>query len=167
MNDLTRAVLDALRERHTLERGWLYAEEVWCVPDSSWPDTLRRTPDGVYTGWSRSIDAYAMALWPSMRYERVAYEVKANRGDFLSELSDPGKRHYAMCLSNRMYFVMPDGVADKREIPDGCGIMLYRNGKVRVHKRAPWTWIEEWPTGFVACFGKRLAYPTRNGGDDG
>ena len=98
-----------------------------------------------------------MAIWESKRYERVAYEIKVSRADFLKELSDPGKRHFALALSNRFYFVLPDGVADKWEIPDGCGMMLYRNGSVRVHKQVPWKEIVEWPLGFVASFGRRLA----------
>lgn len=142
-------VLAALRLRHPPE-AWLYAEEVAYFITPGAPRHLR------YVGWGRIIDAFAMALWESRRFERVAYEIKVSRAGFLRELRNPDKRKFAMAFSNRFYFVMPVGIADKREIPDGCGMMIVRQGHARVHKQAPWREIEPWPPGFVASFGRRV-----------
>ena len=155
----------ALRLRHPPE-AWLYAEEVAYYTTSSTPRYLRRA-----RRWWRIIDAFAMSLWPSKKFERVAYEIKVNRADFLREIRDPDKRQFAMAFSNRFYFVMPDGVADKREIPDECGLMIVKEGRARIYKRAPWREIEPWPPGFVASFGRRvyrqaLAVARGNGDDD-
>lgn len=78
------------------------------------------------TGYGRQeryLDAFAMHLWPSKKFWRVAYEFKVSRSDFLAELSKPEKRDWGMRVSNEFYFVCPPGIAKKEEIPEGCGLL--------------------------------------------
>jgi len=149
----------ALRKRHALEKGWLYAEEVDFIPNRFWSVDLRtryraQRPSGVY---SCRIDAYAMAIWVHLSFERIAYEIKVSRNDFLRELRTPGKRFLAMEFSNSFYFVMPEGIATVDEVPKECGLMVYKNGKLRIRKRSPWTEVTEWPIGVIANLGRKWA----------
>ncbi len=62
----------------------------------------------VGTGYDRAVDAeqrldaWAMALWPSERYQRIAYEVKVSRSDFLAELQKPRKRRRALSTASTL-----------------------------------------------------------------
>ncbi len=71
----------------------------------------------------RRIDAWAMHCWPSERFERIAYEVKVSRSDFLSELKQPRKRRVGLLHSNSFYFITPPGIARIEEIPPECGLI--------------------------------------------
>jgi len=94
------------------------------------------------TGYGREaeqrIDAWAMALWPSAQFKRVAYEVKISRSDFLREIKDPGKRRRAMVFSNEFYFATPFGLLKESEIPPECGLVEIRpDGRLRTVVDAP------------------------------
>lgn len=63
----------------------------------------------------RRIDAFALNLWPSKHYQRVAFEIKVSRSDFLGELRHPAKRTHALFLSNIFWFVLAPGIYDPKE----------------------------------------------------
>ena len=113
----TRAILDALRQRHSqlgngASRTWVYAEEV-----------------RVATGFNaQSIDAFALHLWPSKHHLRIAYEVKASRSDLRRELDLVWKAKAAIDLSNQFYLVAPTdvltgGIIDS--FPEVWGVMAF------------------------------------------
>lgn len=85
------------------------------------------------TGWGKRseqrIDLWAIHPFPSRHVERIAFEVKVSRQDFLNELKDPLKRRGALLLSNRFYFVTPPGLARPEEIPIECGLIEVCPGK--------------------------------------
>jgi hypothetical protein len=64
-----------------------------------------------------------MSFYPSRKFERIAYEVKVSRSDFLREIADPNKREMAMSLSNRFYYVAPKGMIGKDDVPEDCGLI--------------------------------------------
>lgn len=55
--------------------------------------------------------------------ERLSFEIKISRADFLSEMRKPQKRRAAMAYSNRFYFVTPPGLIKAEEIPNECGLI--------------------------------------------
>lgn len=81
-----------------------------------------RVTTGATNAYEQRIDYFAMACWPSDRCERIAYEIKVTRSDFLRELKEPRKRKCALLYSNRFYFVTPAGLLRPEEIPPECGL---------------------------------------------
>lgn len=64
------------------------------------------------------------------------YEVKASRADFLKDIKDPVKQKALRCFANFFYYVAPEGIIKKEELPSWAGLieLIYREGKY---------WLEE------------------------
>lgn len=137
----TKQLLGFLRKRHSEYDKWVYVEELTTATGSA--DATR-------------IDAWAMHCWPSARHERIAYEVKVSRGDYLREMKTPGKRKYAMMFSNLFYFVTPRKLVSPEEVPAGCGLMEYNaDGRLYTRVSAPYR-ESTFPTwGFLAAVTRR------------
>ena len=107
----------------------------------------------------RIIDVFAMALIQSLNnYERIAYEIKVSRADWLSELRHPRKRAAAMSLSNRFFFVLAFGIYKKGDLPkDDCGILEITSQKqIKLIRRAKRRTIKPMPVGFIAALARRI-----------
>jgi hypothetical protein len=76
----------------------------------------------------QTLDAWALALWPSNGFARIAYEIKTSRADFLREVAHPLKRRRALLFSNEFYFVTPAGLVKPDEVPLECGLMELAEG---------------------------------------
>lgn len=141
-----------LRERHPAKE-WLFATE---VPTKTGHN--RRHKGGV--GGVRVIDAFAMHLWPSRGFERVAYEVKVRQSDWVFELEHPAKRAQAFYLSDKFYYVLGPGVRlEDRRLPHDlmdCGILVVEDGVLSM--RSPCRKDPGWPMPiwFAASFGRRI-----------
>lgn len=102
----------------------------------------------------RRIDFYAMNVWPSNSYHRVAYEIKLTRADFANEINDPTKREFAEKVANECYFVAPAGMIQPDELPEWWGLYeVVKNGlrrKVIAKQRK----IEDPPLAFVASLAR-------------
>ena len=96
------------------------------------------TGTGFSAGEPNRIDAFFMSDIPSKGLNRIAYEIKWSRSDFLRELRYPLKRRAALRVSNQFYFVAPPGVAKKEEIPLECGLMEFKDGRLHVVVEAPY-----------------------------
>ena len=84
------------------------------------------------------IDGFLMDLHAVDNYEITIFEFKVSRSDFLHELKNPHKREAAIHLSNKFYFVTANNIVDDPdEIPEDCGWMVFKNGKVEILKEAP------------------------------
>lgn len=94
-------LLKAIRRRYKESEGWLVAPEV-------------AAPEG-----RRYIDAIALRG----SKPPVAFEIKVDRADFLSEIEDPRKRGWAEAISSQFWFVAPSGMVAQDEVPEGCGLM--------------------------------------------
>lgn len=51
------------------------------------------------------------------------YEVKASRADFLKDIKDPEKQKALRCFANLFYYVAPEGVIKKEELPPWAGLL--------------------------------------------
>lgn len=112
----TLALLEALRRRYNgLDGEWLFYREAW------------------------RIDAFAVRCWSAgIGHRRIAFEVKASRGDFLSEMRKPEKRARALELSHQFFFVTPRELVRKEEVPEECGLMwVDERQRLRIVKQAP------------------------------
>jgi hypothetical protein len=124
-------ILEALRRRHPPERypyKWAFFSELRCGTG--------------YTGRAdveQRLDAFAVNLWPSERYERIAYEVKVSRSDFQAEVKHPLKRRRALLLSNLFYFATPKGLLKPKEIPPEAGLIeVDEAGECHITVPSPW-----------------------------
>lgn len=54
---------------------------------------------------------------------RVGYEIKVSRSDFLSEMKKPEKYLEAMRYVNEFYYVVPEGLVQPSEVPEGAGLI--------------------------------------------
>lgn len=126
--------------RHQPMERWLFLTGV--ATNAGFVDTSK---DGLK---GRYIDAFAIALWPSTKFERVAYEIKVSRSDFLRELDNPTKRAAAVYLSNRFYFALAPGVLKDDDLlrPDlqACGLLeIQESGAITEYRKA--VSREAWP----------------------
>ena len=133
------------------------------------------------TGWSttfgddldseRYIDGFAFALVKSKNFQRIAYEFKVSRSDWLAELKNPVKKAPAYFLSHQFWYVVLPGVVDypqdlqvehksnrRKAGLDGCGIIVVQPDDsldILIHatKRHPFPM----PETFVASLLRRAA----------
>lgn len=137
-------LVDSLRRRrHSDPRQWVFIHRlrVGAGFGPVWRDTHRPLAEQIPDPLKRveqTIDAWAMDLWPSHNFLKVAYEVKVSRQDFFRELEHPEKREAAMLLSNRFYFVVPGGLVSVRDIPEGCGLIYVHETRCVTVKEAPY-----------------------------
>jgi hypothetical protein len=84
-------------------------------------------------------DAWAISYQKGNRNKSVVYEIKASRGDLLSELSKPKKRRPGLLFSNEFYFVTPKGLCKITEIPPETGLIeIDETGKCEIVINAPY-----------------------------
>ena len=151
-------IKNVLEQRHPRDQ-WLFATEV-------------RTTSGYGGGGQggnngvRYIDAFAMHLWPSKNFHRIAYEIKITKADFLHELEQPTKRCQAVYLSDEFFFVLAPGIYDRTDTPRDtvaeCGIMeVSEEGSIKIVRRALSRYQRDdngaWPMPiwFMASFARR------------
>lgn len=117
--EITEGIMHALEERYAPSDGWHIFTEV-----------------GQGGTGNRRLDALALSAWRSRGYETHGIEVKASRGDWLSEVKDPAKQKWWMDRVDRFYLVAPTHVCNRDELPKGWGLLRYQNdGSLRkVHE---------------------------------
>jgi hypothetical protein len=105
------------------------------------------------------IDFWAMNCYQSKKFEKIAFEIKVSRSDFLNEINNPEKRQRALLLSNRFYFAAPKGLIGLEEIPVECGLVEFGEGEVIRYwtKHAPWREAQEPSWSFLASLARRIA----------
>ena len=94
------------------------------------------------TGFKRTREAYAdaiaMSLWPSRGLELIGFEIKAARGDWLSELKNPAKAEEISRFCDRWYIVAGDDeIVKPGELPATWGLIVPRGKKLHVKHEAP------------------------------
>lgn len=117
----------ALRARHYKAGGWIHFPEFRvCQPYT-----------GKY-GWreDRRIDYIACAVFPYLKYKKIAYEIKVSKADFYRDTVEKRKPFIDNC--NEFYYVVPKGLLKKESVPNDCGlIFVNEKGQTRIIKRAP------------------------------
>lgn len=63
----------------------------------------------------------------------TAYEIKHSRSDFLSDMKKPEKWKSYLEMAERLYYVCPNGLIKKEEVPAECGL-IYQIDKNRFNK---------------------------------
>lgn len=161
--EVTRTILDALHARHKRERNgtsraWIYAEEVRVSTGFSYVPQ-EGIDDAIRLGSEQRIDAFALHTWPSQKWRRVAYEVKASLTDLRRELEKPYKCEAALALSNEYYLVAPTeiltgGITD--DFPETWGVMAYHPSGLRTIRKAPWRNTPLPPYSFLMSVARNL-----------
>lgn len=74
--------------------------------------------------------------------EPVVHEIKVSRADLLGDLRNQDKREAYLDLGGQCWYVLGCNarglpIAQAEEIPDACGVMLYREDRLEVLRAAP------------------------------
>lgn len=79
------------------------------------------------TGWvvNSTIDFFAMNLWPSNKYEKLAMEIKVSRSDFSREKSNLLKSMPSLSVCDKFYFVAPLGLLTREDMPSWAKLWEY------------------------------------------
>jgi hypothetical protein len=109
-----------------------------------------------YTKDPRTIDAMAIGTWPSDHGQRIAYELKKSRGDFLRELDNPQKRKWVEDHCHQTYFVVPRGLITKDEVPTSWGL-IEAGAALKATKIAPVRKPEPMPETMVMALLRRAS----------
>lgn len=121
------------------------------------------------------LDAWAIAMYPSLNLERITFEIKTSRQDFLNEIKNPIKRRIGLLLSNKFYFVTPEKLVKREEIPLECGLLEvsfavsdvdYLRGYVANVLHAPWRESLRPNWKFIASLCRRIEKEERGDKDD-
>ena len=122
------------------------------------PEWATFTEMAIATGYAPSrIDFYAMNVWRSKKFLKIAYEIKVSRADFARELKDRSKRRPAELLANECYFVTPAGLVKPDEVPEGWGLVAQTKGGLRKTKHAKYREADVTSELFVASLARRSA----------
>lgn len=181
----TEQILEALRRKHMdiefrFQRPWFFIDELRLdtgfagdsrrggqrakqrqLHDSKGQprfDEQGRPMMKLVHGNATRLDAFACHLWRSGDFERIAYEIKVSRSDFLNEIQKPWKREPGMAVSHRFYYVTPPGLLQPSEVPEGCGLMeVHPSGHVKTRVKAPFREQGDTvPIGFFTSLVRRL-----------
>lgn len=101
-------------------------------------------------GGGTTVDGYGISLWHSLDFRAVAYEMKASRADFLSELRQD-KYRPTLQIAHQFFFVTPKKLAGTGEIPDPCGLIeIDKLGRVHIVLDSPYRNVKPPNWQFVA-----------------
>lgn len=159
-------VVEALAKRHgadkinTTGREWAFFAELRVGTGYSTYDyeKKKRKPFNP----EQRFDAWAINLYPSKKHERIVYEIKVSRSDFLHEIKNPEKREQALNLSNYFYFVTPKGLVSVDEIPQECGLIeVDEDLNTRIKLKAPFRETDNLRWQFLCTLARRACVAER------
>jgi hypothetical protein len=86
----------------------------------------------------RTIDAYAMGLWPSRGLPLIAFEIKSSRSDWQRELKNPAKAEEFCELADYFYLVVGDkDIVKPGELPETWGLLVPHGQGLKAQVEAP------------------------------
>lgn len=88
-----------------------------------------------FFGGQRRIDFWTLQPIKSKGFEAISYEIKVSRSDFKND--DKEKQSGALEYSDRFFYVTPEGLIDKGEIPEWAGLKEWNGSELKTIKRAP------------------------------
>lgn len=108
-----------------------YAGESWMV--------VEEVSNGTgYQKVTRRADAVAFGLWPSRGFEVHGLEIKVQRADVIRELRDIEKADAVGQYCDHWWLVVSElALIDGLVIPATWGVLVPKNGVLRVHRKAP------------------------------
>jgi hypothetical protein len=98
---------------------------------------LEKVRNGAAFNANRTLDAVAIALWPSRGLTIDGFEVKVSRSDWQRELAQPDKAEDACKLVDRFSIVAPRGVVLDGELPATWGLLEVAGKRLVTTKAAP------------------------------
>jgi hypothetical protein len=104
-----------------------------------------------YNSVTRTADAIAMGLWPSRGLHLHGFEIKVDRGDWLSELKRPEKAEEIARHCDYWWIVATENVISLGEAPTMWGVMLATKKGLKVIKEATLLSNENIPKQFLAA----------------
>ncbi len=105
---------------------------------------------------TRSADAIAMSLWPSLGLELHGFEFKTSRADWLRELKDPSKAETFKRYCDRWFLVTTSReIARAGELPAGWGWLVVLGGRIYAVAAAPKLEPEPITRAFLAALLRR------------
>ena len=108
--------------------------ERYCPPAWAFIPQVRSGTGYVHS--VRTADAIAMGLWPSRGLELHGFEVKADRGDWLSELKRPEKAEEIASFCDFWWVVAPKEIVEVHEVPMNWGLLVPRGKQLTAAKPA-------------------------------
>lgn len=69
------------------------------------------------------------------RIDAAVHEVKVSRSDFLADIAKPSKRAGYAAISEKFYYVAPEGLLRPEEMPEDAGLLVARGDDFVVAKR--------------------------------
>lgn len=105
----------------------------------------------------RYADALVFSLYPSRGLERIGFEFKVSRADWLSELRSPEKAENISQYCDRWYVVSVEGVIEPGELPPTWGHMIFKSGRLKTVVAAPEKGCIEPSREFMAAIMRRNA----------
>jgi len=112
---------------------------------------------------NRTADFVAMDLWPSQGLALHGHEIKVSRADWLRELKEPEKAEEFIPYMNHWWLAVPDAALVRDgELPDGWGLMVVRNGRIAVTRKAPRRDALPMPPTRLAALLRAVAVDARN-----
>lgn len=85
----------------------------------------------------RYADAVVVGMYPSEGCLIEGFEIKVARGDLKNELKNPEKSYAIKQYCDKWWLVATSRVIQNFEIPNDWGIMLYKDGALKIYKQAP------------------------------
>ena len=86
---------------------------------------------------NRTVDAFAMSLWPSRGLTLHGFEIKCSRTDWQRELVNPAKAEAFTQLVDRWWLAVADEtIVLPGELPDGWGLLAVRGRGLRCIREA-------------------------------
>jgi len=143
----TDRIIQLLRQKYSDTRQWAFFTELRCG-----------TGFVRYKGGGNSmqrLDFFVMNLYPSNNFRSIAFEIKVSRSDFLNEIKSPEKRAFAESVARECYFIVPNNLVEKDEIPEGWGLMYAQSNRIIRKKYATQRENTDFPMAFVAAIARR------------
>jgi hypothetical protein len=104
-----------IRDRHCQKWcDWILVEEL-------------RLGCGFKPGQQGFIDLWAMEASASKGCPSVAYEIKVSTVDFRRDIKKPTKQHGALMFSDEFFYVAPEGIIPRNELPPWAGLIEIRD----------------------------------------
>lgn len=86
----------------------------------------------------RYLDYMVVNLWESRGQAIIGIEVKSYRGDWIKEMKTPEKQELHVPYCDYFYLLITDEkVAKIEEVPENWGLMVVKNEKIFIVKKAP------------------------------
>ncbi len=106
----------------------------FCAPEYAFIPQVRNGTG--YLNTIRTADAIAMGLWPSRGLYLNGFEIKVNRGDWLSELKNPAKADEIAQFCDFWWVVAPKDIIKVEEVPALWGLMIPFGATTKILKPA-------------------------------